>query len=219
VRKVERREPLELSRAGAARELLLGSALGVAMTLLAVGAIAAAGAFHITGTAPWTVLIKPFAEMVLVALFEEILFRGILFRLIENSLGSWIALALSGLVFAVAHMPNDHSTLLSFGITALAGVMFCAAYMATRRLWLAIGIHFAWNFMLDGVFSLPASGHAAKGLLQGQLSGPQWLSGGAYGIEGSVMTLAVLAAATGWLLFVAASRGYFTADPWRRAAQ
>lgn len=218
VRKVEQREAVELSRAGAGRELAMGAAFGALIFLLTVGAIAAAGGFHITGYAPWTVLIKPFAEMILVALFEEILFRGVLFRIIEQSLGSSLALALGGLIFAVTHMPNDHSTLLTFVITALAGVMFCAAYMATRRLWLAVGIHFVWNFMSEAVFSLPVSGHPAKGVLQGRLSGPEWLSGGAYGIEGSVAALAIIGAAALWLLVLAARRGRFIAPAWRRRA-
>ncbi|MFC0133520.1 CPBP family intramembrane metalloprotease [Massilia eurypsychrophila] len=216
VRKVERRQATELSRVGAGRELAFGILLGSAIFLLAVGAIAAAGAFHVEGYAPWTVMIKPFAEIVLVALFEEILFRAIFFRIIENWLGSTIALALSGLVFAVTHLPNDNSTLLAFVITALAGVMFCAAYMVTRRLWLAVGIHFIWNFMGEAVFSLPVSGHAAKGMLQGRLSGPEWLSGGAYGIEGSVLTLAIIGATALWLLVVAARRGQFLAPASRR---
>ncbi len=218
VHKVERRRASELTRVGAGRELGLGMLLGSAIFLLAIGAIAAAGAFTVTGQAPWTVMIKPFAEMVLVALFEEILFRAIFFRIIEQWLGSTIALALSGLVFALTHIPNENSTLLTFLITALAGVMFCAAYMVTRRLWLAVGIHFVWNFMGEAVFSLPVSGHAAKGMLQGQLSGPEWLSGGAYGIEGSAITLAVIGATALWLLVVAARRGQFLARASRRRA-
>jgi membrane protease YdiL (CAAX protease family) len=216
VRKVERREVAELSRHGAGKELALGAALGSAMFLLALSAIAAADAFRVTGAAPMTVLIKPLAEVALVALFEEILFRGIFFRIVEQSLGSWIALALTGLVFAATHMPNAHSTLLAMAITALAGVMFAAAYMVTRRLWLAIGIHFAWNYLGEAVFSIPVSGHPAKGYLQGQLSGPDWLSGGAYGIEGSAAALVVVAAAAVWMLIVAARRGHFVAPAWRR---
>jgi membrane protease YdiL (CAAX protease family) len=216
VRKVERRAVAELSRNGAGKELALGVALGSAIFLLALGAIAAAGAFRVTGSAPMSVLIKPLAEMMLVALFEEILFRGIFFRIVEQSLGSWIALLLTGLVFAATHMPNAHSTLLAVAITALAGVMFAAAYMVTRRLWLAIGIHFAWNYLGEAVFSIPVSGHPAKGYLQGQLSGPDWLSGGAYGIEGSVAALVVVAAAAVWMLIVAARRGHCVAPAWRR---
>jgi membrane protease YdiL (CAAX protease family) len=138
--------------------------------------------------------------MVFVALVEEILFRGVLFRIPERSLGSWAALALSALIFALAHLPNEGVTPLAVANTAVAGLMFAAAYLATRRLWLAIGAHFAWNFLSDGVFSLPTSGSPARGLLQGQLSGPEWLTGGAYGLEASVLTLAAYSLATALLL-------------------
>ncbi|MES2759344.1 MAG: type II CAAX endopeptidase family protein [Pseudomonadota bacterium] len=218
VRKVERRAVDELSAAGAGRELGIGVATGAGLSLLVLGALYAAGSFEITGQAPLAVVLKPLTAMVMVALFEELLFRGVLFRVAEKSLGSLLALALSGIVFAATHAPNANSTLLTAAITLFAGVMFGAAYMTTRRLWLAIGIHFAWNFTSDGVFSLPTSGNAANGLLQGRLSGPDWLSGGAYGIEGSVVTMVVIGAAAAGLLLVAVRRGHWVMPKWRRAA-
>jgi membrane protease YdiL (CAAX protease family) len=215
---VEQRRVTELAGAGAARELGLGAAIGAAAFLAVIGALFASGAFRVTGTHSWSVLIAPFAELVFVALFEEILFRGILFRIIEKSLGSWLAVLLSSVLFAAAHLPNDGITVLAVAITALAGVMFAAAYMLTRRLWLAIGLHFAWNFMSDAVFSLPTSGHPAKGLLQGQLSGPAWLSGGAYGVEASAVTLVVIGLVTLLLFAAAIRRGQALAPYWHRPA-
>ncbi|QJQ05486.1 CPBP family intramembrane metalloprotease [Undibacterium piscinae] len=122
---------------------------------------------------------SPFSEMLLVAFFEEILFRGIIFRIVEKSLGTIASLFISAILFALAHLPNAGISLLGIEVKAVACLMFCAAYMDTRRLWLAVGIHFAWNFMSDAVFSLPISGHQAKGFLQGRLSRPEWLSGDA----------------------------------------
>lgn len=211
VRMVERRPLSELSRSGAGPELGAGLAVGVAVFLIAIGAMMVSGAFHIAGANRTAVLLAPIAELILVAFFEEILFRGIIYRIIEKSLGSWLALLLSAILFALAHLPNDGISVLGVAVTAVAGLMFGAAYLVTRRLWLAVGIHFAWNFMSDVVFSLPTSGHPAKGLLQGQLSGPEWLSGGAYGIEASLLTLVVVGAATLWLLMLADRRGQFIA--------
>jgi membrane protease YdiL (CAAX protease family) len=211
VRKVEKRQLTELSRAGAGRELGAGLAIGAAVFLIAIGAMTASGVFHIAGANRWTALLSPFSELILVAFFEEILFRGIIFRIVEKSLGSWLALLLSAVLFALAHLPNAGISVLAVAVTAVAGLMFGAAYMVTRRLWLVVGIHFAWNFMSDAVFSLPTSGHPAKGLLQGQLSGPDWLSGGAYGVEASLLTLVIIGAATLWLLMVAERRGQLIA--------
>lgn len=213
MRIVEQRRMTELARAGAGSELGLGMAFGAAAFLAVIGAMAASGAFRVAGVNPWSVLIAPFAELAFMALFEELLFRGILFRIIEGSLGSWLSVLLSSALFALAHLPNEGITLLAVAITAVAGAMFGAAYMFTRRLWLPLGMHFAWNFMSDAVFSLPTSGHPAKGLLQGQLSGPAWLSGGAYGVEGSALTLVAIGALTWWLLAGAIRRGNVMRKP------
>jgi hypothetical protein len=71
--------------------------------------------------------------------------------------------------------------------------MFTAAYMLTRRLWLCIGIHAAWNYTLGSIFSIAVSGNqSSAGLINGTLTGPDWLTGGAYGLEASVGTLLVL---------------------------
>ncbi len=83
--------------------------------------------------------------------------------------------------------------------------MLAAAYMVTRRLWLCIGIHIAWNFAEGGIFSAAVSGGDTKGLLQAKLIGADWLTGGAFGVEGSVVALAICAA-VGILLVAKAVR-------------
>jgi len=200
VRKIEKRKASELSSKGAVREYCIGMAIGTAILLMVIGVMWISGVFHILGVNSWTVLIAPFAEFLLVACFEEILFRGIIFRIVEKSLGTSKSLLISAALFPLAHMPNAGFSWLAFAVTAAAGLMFCAAYMQTRRLWLPIGIHFAWNFMSDAVFSLTTSGNQAKGLLQAQLTGPTWLSGGTYGIEASLLSLLVIATLTIYLL-------------------
>jgi membrane protease YdiL (CAAX protease family) len=204
----ERRPVAELSGPRWLPELGAGLGLGAAQILAVIAILAANGNFQLAGYDSVAVLAKPFAEMVLVAAFEEILFRGVLFRITERSLGSAAALAVSSALFALAHLPNEGITMLAVGATAAAGFMFGAAYMATQRLWLPIGMHFAWNFLLDGVFSVPTSGHPAKGLLKGQLSGPDWLAGGAYGLEASAVTLMVVAGAGLFLLWRARRHGH-----------
>jgi membrane protease YdiL (CAAX protease family) len=200
VRKVEKRPLVEFARAGALPELAAGLALGALLFAGTLGIVAAIADYRISGMGAWTAVTKSAAEMVFVALVEEILFRGVFFRIPERSLGTWPALAISVVIFALAHVPNDGVTAIAIVNTAIAGAMLGAAYLATRRLWLAVGLHFAWNFVADGVFSLPVSGHPARGLLQGHLAGPDWLTGGAYGLEGSAIALVVLTLATVLLL-------------------
>jgi membrane protease YdiL (CAAX protease family) len=212
VRKVEGRAAFELGRQGLWRELGAGMALGGLLLVAILGVLAATGSYQIVGTGNASRLAKAAAEMLLVALAEEIVFRGVLFRIPEQALGTRAALILSGVLFALAHLPNEHITVLAVANTAVAGLLFTAAYLARRRLWLPVGFHFAWNFLSDAVFSLPTSGHPANGLLLGRLSGPEWLSGGAYGVEASAVTLAALAAATVVLMLLARRRAQGSAE-------
>ena len=211
VTRIERRAPAELGLAGAGRELATGAALGAGMLLATVALVALSGAYHVDGFNPWTVVLHVLPEMVLVALFEELLFRAVLLRILEQALGSRIALALMALLFAAAHLPNAAISLIPLAATVLAGLVLGLAYMWTRRIWMAVGFHFAWNYLMDVVFSVPVSGQPAHGWLQGRLNGPDWLSGGAYGIEGSLLTLLLYAALSAVMAGVLLRRGAFRA--------
>jgi len=217
VRRVERRPMAELAGTGAGRELGAGLLLGSLLFIGVIGAMAMFGAYRVDGTGGWEALLVPLTELVLVALFEETLFRGILYRNLERSLGSWAALAISSLVFGLAHLPNANVTLAGIAVTVVAGLLFGAAYLVTRRLWLPVGMHFAWNFMSDAIFSVTTSGHPGKGILKGQTVGPDWLSGGAYGVEASLVTLVALSAVTVVLLTLARQRGRFLTKTEARA--
>jgi hypothetical protein len=155
------------------------------------------GAFVVTGTSTgWDFLLKCLPEQIMVATFEELIFRAVLFRIVDQRWGTRTALAVSFVLFALAHLPNDNISALAVLNTAVVSLTLCAAYMLTGRVWLPIGIHFGWNFLFDGVFAVPLSGHAARGWLQVSLPGPEWLTGGAYGVEASVLTLLVWGIAT-----------------------
>ena len=98
-----------------------------------------------------------------------------------------------------------------------AGLLLGAAYMLTRRLWLAIGLHAAWNFTQGWVWSVPVSGGSApNGLLLTRFHGPEWLTGGAFGLEASVVALAVVSLAGLALLVAVQHRGHLIAPPWQR---
>jgi membrane protease YdiL (CAAX protease family) len=200
VRLFEKRDIPELATAGAVRELGKGLGLGAALGLGVAGVLAAAGAFSVAGSNGWDLLFKPLPEQIMVAFLEEILFRAVLFRIVEQRWGSRTALIVSFVAFALAHLPNENVSVLGIFITGVAGVALSASYMLTRRLWLPIGVHFGWNYLYDGVFAVPVSGHAARGLLQVSMPGPEWLTGGAYGVEASAVTLVVWSAAAVFLL-------------------
>ncbi|MBD8530318.1 MULTISPECIES: CPBP family intramembrane glutamic endopeptidase [unclassified Massilia] len=205
VRKVERRALTELSTAGAWRELGSGIGIGALLAVSCSVILLASGAWSVTGLAAPGVMLKPLPEQIMVALFEEILFRAVIFRLLEQSWGMKTALVGSTLLFVLAHMPNDGFSLLAATMTGVASLVFTFAWLVTRRLWLPVGLHFGWNYLLDAGIAVPVSGHAARGWVQVAASGPEWLTGGAYGIEASVVTL-VAWSVVGVVLAVVARR-------------
>ncbi|WP_395840031.1 lysostaphin resistance A-like protein [Cystobacter fuscus] len=200
-RRREQRDVAEVSTMRAVPELAAGLGVGFVLVGAVIAALAAMGAYHLQRMNAWSfAIVKPIGEMVFVGTLEELLFRAIIFRILERAWGTWPALAVSSVLFGLAHIPGASPTLLAIGIVVVASVMLTAAYLLTRRVWLCIGIHIGWNYTLGTVWSIAVSGHEAKeGLFSGQLTGPEWLTGGAYGLEGSVVSLVVLAMATALL--------------------
>jgi membrane protease YdiL (CAAX protease family) len=219
VRLVERRTATEFGTHGALRELAAGALLGSALFAGTVAVLAALGVFRITGSGPWSNLLAPLAAAVMAAVLEEILFRAILFRIAEESLGTWLALLLSGTLFGIIHMISPQATWLgAVSIIFEAGILLAAAYMLTRRLWLPIGLHAAWNFTQGGLFGIAVSGTPSKGLLQGTLTGPEWLSGGRFGAEASIVAVLLCMGAAAVLLAAAVRRRGVRPPRWRRGA-
>jgi hypothetical protein len=152
---------------------------------------------------------------------EEMLFRGILFRWIEEFAGSWAALFVTSALFGIAHIYNPNATWFSsFAIAVEAGVLLGGAYMLTRSLWMPIGLHAAWNFTQGFVFDVPVSGVDSQGIVEARLSGPEILSGGQFGLEASILALLVATAAGIALVLRAIKQGQLVRPWWvrRRAA-
>jgi membrane protease YdiL (CAAX protease family) len=215
VRIVEKRAVTELSGQRAVRELASGLALGAVLFSVTVAILRALGVFEITGNNGWQIMLAILPASILSGVLEEILIRGIVFRILEKSLGSWIALGISAVVFGLLHLFNPGATLLNAAAISIeAGVLLAAAYMLTRRLWFCIGIHIAWNFTQGGIFSVAVSGGQSKGLLQSKMVGPDWLTGGIFGAEASVVALVVCAAAGIILITAAVRKGQVLAPFW-----
>lgn len=214
---LEGRRPVELLHRAAVPELLAGTLLGVALLSASLGLMALLGVFSVTGINPDAALWPILAESVMAGVVEELIVRGLVFRILEQWLGSWVALALSAALFGALHLANPHASLFSALAIALeAGVMLAAAFVLTRRLWLPIGIHLGWNFAQGGLFGVATSGKAYTGWLQSRLQGPELLSGGAFGAEGSVVALAVCLSAGLVLLWRARAAGQLRPGPWAR---
>lgn len=217
VRRLESRPVTELGREGALKEAGLGLLLGAILAVLIYGLLAAFGAYSIESVNGWMLVLIALFGTVASAVAEEVVFRGVLFRIMEQGLGSWLALALSALIFGGLHLINPNATVAgAVSIVLTAGVLLGGAYMLTRRLWLPIGIHYAVNFFQAGVFGGPVSGgEAQNALFRPRFHGPDWLTGGSFGIEASIVTVVLGAAAAALILWMASRRGEFRLPPWR----
>jgi membrane protease YdiL (CAAX protease family) len=220
VAKIERRAATELSRRGALAELGIGMLAGLGLFALTIGALWLLGAYRVSGMNGWSTLIAALAGAGASAFVQELLFRGILFRIVDASLGTWCALALSALLFGLIHAVSPAATLVSILAVALeAGVLFGGAYLLTRRLWLAVGIHAAWDFANDGIFGVAVSGTSGRsitGLLRAELRGPDLLTGGAFGVEASIVALVVVLTAGVLLVWRARRQGRWASPFWAR---
>ena len=194
-RLIERRNPAEigLDLRRFVMDWLKGAGVGAAYLCAAVGILALLGGYRIAGVAfAGQALAGGLLLHFLVGVFEETLFRGILFRFLEEGFGSWIALTLTALFFGFSHLSNPNATVWSAIAIALeAGILFGAVYMATRSLWVAMGLHTAWNFLQGTIFGVAVSGNGAPtdSLFRPLIQGNPWLTGGAFGIEASVIAL------------------------------
>lgn len=219
VRAIERRAFSDFQLKGAAGELGFGVLTGFVLMALSIGIIALLGGYEVTAFRTPAILLPVLAMTLISSITEEIVMRGIMFRFIEMALGSWIALALSAILFGAMHMGNPNSSWLAAGAIALeAGVMLAAIYMVTRRLWAAIGIHAGWNFSQAGIFGVPVSGIKLPGLLVSNIQGDALISGGTFGAEASLPAL-IICTVTGLLfLTFAIKRGQVVRASWKRLA-
>ncbi len=194
----------------ALQEWGFGAAVGAGAMVMTVGVIWALGGYTVTGHNGPEVLVGVLAVAIISGVTEEVLLRGIVFRFLENWLGSAAALALSALLFGVLHLGNPNSSwLAAFAIALEAGVLLGAIYMLTRRLWAAIGLHMAWNSVQGGVFGVAVSGTDVKGLLISKSSGSDLLSGGAFGAEASLPAIIICTSIGVFFLWKAYQNGQF----------
>jgi membrane protease YdiL (CAAX protease family) len=201
VRSVEKRDVLELRGPKAAQELGFGSLIGFGLFSFIIGLLWLLGFYRVTGIQLiWLSLIGTLAGAFVSAFVQELIFRAVIYRITEEWLGTWWAVAVSAILFGLIHLTSAGATLFSALAVALqAGVLLAAAYALTHRLWMALGIHMAWDFANDGIFGVGVAGQTGQsipGLLQARLSGPNLFTGGALGVEASLITLIVMVVAS-----------------------
>lgn len=212
---------LGFPRKGLYRQLGLGFAVGASLLVLVVLLMAAFGWYHPLGIAAKPSIASQFAlEVALflaVAVFEEVLFRGILFRIFDQWLGSYLALALTAFLFGLAHAANPGATWLSVvGITLEAGILLAGAFLLFRSLWVPIGLHWAWNLFEGPVLGTPVSGERLPHLLNASVRGPVLWTGGRFGPEAGLLCTVVGFAAGVGMVVAAHRRGQIHTPRWLR---
>lgn len=215
---IERRPVQELSGARAWQELGCGLVLGTTLFLLTIGTLSMLGAYRVVGWNGTLFMLATLPAFIQGAVLEEVMFRGVLFRILEQTLGSAPALVLSAALFGLLHLNNSGANLVSVSAVSLeAGLMLGTAYMVTRRLWLCIAIHLAWNFAQGGIFSVAVSGNQHQGLLKADMVGADWLTGGQFGAETSVVAVCLCVALGVYFLAKAKRTNNIIAPFWQPA--
>ena len=192
VKLLEQRWPTNLPLRKAIPHSLLGLLVGFLFMVLVVSTIVASGCAVISwkgfsGAEQFNMLMLFLA----VAVGEEIICRGVIFRLIDERWNTWVALLVSALLFGWMHISNDNATWWSsMAISIEAGLLLAAAYKWSGTLWVPIGIHWAWNYVQGNVFGCAVSGSkAGTTILATTVNGPDIITGGAFGPEASIITV------------------------------
>lgn len=219
VRLIEARPITELNVRRLLPDAFKGWLLGTAILCATAAVMAAIGVLKIEVATVPVNLLGPLLVMGIVpGIGEEIFSRGILFRVVEDGLGSWTALLLSSAFFGAAHLANPGATwVTSLFIAIEAGVLLGMAYAWTRSLWFCMGLHAAWNFTQGGLLGIRVSGFDVDGLLKSTPHGNTLLSGGSFGAEGSLITVVLCVAVGIWFARRAVADGRIVRPFWWRA--
>lgn len=205
--------PLKGALANLGTGVLSGAMLYVAVVLVA----AMLGVYQLVGPGDSSGLVRQsITNGIIPGFMEELLFRGILLRWLEDFAGSWIALLITSFLFGLAHILNPGATVFSTFAIAIESLLLGGAYLLTRSLWMPIGLHAAWNITQGAIFGIAVSGNSAHGLVRSQLKGPAILTGGAFGLEGSIIAVIIAAGAGFWLVLIASRRGELVRPSWTR---
>lgn len=213
----ERRAQPVVVRQGAF-EFFGGFLVGTALFSSTVALVALAGSVSIQKGGGLVALVYALGFSLAASIVEEVIFRGVLFRILNESWGTVLAIVATALFFGGAHALNDNATMASnLAIALEAGVLLAAIYLLTERLWMVVGVHAAWNFTQGGIFGLAVSGNDAKGMWKTDVTGPTWLTGGAFGLEASWLAVGLCLIAAMMALVIAKKRGRFERPFWTRS--
>lgn len=172
------------------------------INLLATGTLI----LMLTGTISFSLILPNFVQLlysilffILVAFVEEIVCRGYIQRNLMLSIPPSHALIVSALIYAALHLTNPSIGIVPLANLFIAGLLFGINYMYTQNLWYGIFLHFSWNLVQGPLFGYPVSGLGISSFIQQSLNGPDYITGGNYGFEGSAIAAALILGLTYWV--------------------
>ena len=217
VRFVEKRKAYEISREKSIVEFGWGILISFALVGFMVLLMYLLGYYRVIETDSPQVILDGFFFFGIGAFLQVLAFRVVLFRLFEELLGSWLALVLVATIFSVAHFQNPNTGLWSTLALIVSDTLLVAAFMYTRRIWLVWGIHMGWNFFQDGIFGMPNSGITSfESWIQPAISGPDWITGGSFGIEASVIAVCLSLGVALVILKMSINKKQIVSPVWKR---
>lgn len=174
------------------KEVVRGAGMAFLMIIIGFLGLYSAGFVHVkTVNINATDLLIIILLYILVAINEEVLLRGYVLRNLMRSMNKYAALAISSLLFSVMHLANPDFSWFTLLSLFLAGIWLGASYIYTQNLWFPIGLHFGWNFM-QSIMGFNVSGLDTYSLLETSPVGKEYISGGAFGFEGSIVSLPIM---------------------------
>lgn len=197
---------LGMTKKGAFKDFILGWGIGAAMLITCVLLMWGFGAIRISSVQFSPQLFGEFLVLVLAwsvqGTTEELLTRGWMFSSLSAKHNIPVGILVSSLFFTFLHLGNDGISLIPLLDLTLFAILACLVMLKTGNLWVISGIHAAWNCFQGNVFAFPVSGtQAGQAFIAVETSGPDWLSGGAFGVEGSVISLIVQGLMIAWLIY------------------
>ncbi|KAB2867160.1 MAG: CPBP family intramembrane metalloprotease [Bacteroidales bacterium] len=189
VKKIEKRTAFEINTKKWYTEFSYGVLIGGGLVILTTLFLALSGFYKIESFNSPFVLFERIFRYGIGSFIEEIIFTIIIFKLIEEFAGTITSTVIVSLLFGFMHLGNDNATLMSSLCMAIEHIILLSPFILTRRIWMVWAVHFSWNYFQTAIFGMNNSGMAHKGFINPTITGPDWITGGSFGIEASYIAI------------------------------